>query len=228
MLKEDYDIYYHILRKASNECAGNTRKQEEASRLLGLARHLLGGGDYLALIQYSAMYGEKFLIKPAIDLITKEGLKPTRVIDIGAGLGWLGRGLTLKLMQGCISEPDLVTVDKRNWSMITERLDIEDKDDRDYLIHTYPPDGSTLVTMCEFLHCTDNQKEIVDAFYDYDLLVIEYVGFDEDSFTSYQEQLRRYGAMMPTIADLKYALGEPVINSSEAMPFLISLKRRKL
>ncbi|GAJ01343.1 unnamed protein product, partial [marine sediment metagenome] len=75
MHKEQYDQLYHLLREASNTC-----EQDELITIGGLVSHLFAGGDYLSLIQYSALYGEKFLLEPTYDSLVEFGMKPKRIV----------------------------------------------------------------------------------------------------------------------------------------------------
>ncbi len=190
MEKVDIDELYHLLRVASNDAATITYASD-SSKIFGLARHLLAGGDYLALIQFEAWYGENFLLTPAYEFLLDEHIIPKTIIDIGAGSGWLGRGLA------CAFATDKVfTVDKRPWGGITHMLNMESAEDRQYLREQYPPDnlGTTLITMCDFLHCVDCPRDIIQDFADYPMLILEYMGYDDDDFASYKTQLNRYGA----------------------------------
>ena len=216
MDRQQTDELYHLMRVASNDCTS-----DELSKLYGLIRHLFCGGDYLSLIQYSAWYGERYIL-PELNELLDNNFKlntPVRIVELGAGLGWLSRGLCLHY-----HIDKMITVDKRPWGATTERLNIENKEDRDYLISKYPADGRTLIVASEFLHCCDNQKEIIDAFYDYDMLILEYVGWNEESFKSYQDQLGRYGAMVPTLPDLRYILGDRAVFSKDRsiLPYLVA------
>ena len=94
MKKEDLDQLYHLLRVVSNDAA-NHKDVELSSVVFGMCKHLLCGGDYLSLIQYCAYYGENFLLEPTFKAIVATKWVPLRIVEFGAGLGWLGRGLSL-------------------------------------------------------------------------------------------------------------------------------------
>lgn len=190
MQQNDLDEFYHLLRKLSNDRSDNGILQ--LGIVKGLARHILDGGDYLALVQWSEYYGTNYLLKPSFQILIKNGIQPKRIIDIGAGLGWLGRGLQLKYSQKLNYLPLLKTIDKRNWTAIDTIANMEDDTDRQKVISSLV-DGD-LVVMCDFLHCTTNPDVILDDLRKYDTLILEYMSLIGDYRDSYFKQLSRYGA----------------------------------
>ncbi len=219
MTKDELDELYHLLRRASND---NTAVEYngQQSRIYGLARHLLAGGDYLALIQYSAWYGEKYLVGLVFAEMVNELIYPERIIDVGAGLGWLGRGLTSRY-----KIEHYVTVDKRPWGATTHMLDIENSEDRKYLKKEYPPDKGNVIVMADFLHCTDNPREIIGDFADYPMVILEYSGCNEEHFQSYQEQLRRYSALVPQLDDYPYMFSSVDFVCRSLPPYLLFIAK---
>jgi len=182
MNKEDYDELYHCLRHSSNSCT-----QEEQSTIRGLVNHLLAGGDYLSLIQYSAMYGEKFLVQPVFDIMISRNIIPKRIVEFGAGLGWLSRGLALKY-----GISNTLTIDKRPWAGINICADLETQKGRsDVLIQMNPGD---IIVMSDFLHCVSNPEEIIEDFSHWPIVAIEYSTANVRYNQSYMEQIGRYGA----------------------------------
>ncbi len=66
MNKDQIDELYHLLRLASNMKGTGLVKtglfvHEEVNTIYGIAKHLLAGGDYPALVRFSMYYGERFL-----------------------------------------------------------------------------------------------------------------------------------------------------------------------
>jgi hypothetical protein len=197
MNKEQIDELYHLLRVASNDIdrphvpdlASGLTPREEGSRIMGLTRHLLGGGgDYPALVEFLAMYGERFLIEPISNYVKLWEFHPNRIVELGAGLGWLARGMASRLGADLI-----LTVDKRRWTMTDVVLDLETEHDVDKLLATLKKDD--LIVMCDFLHCIDNPEDFLKKLDKWKLVVVEYCPqVSKDYANSYREQLSRFGA----------------------------------
>lgn len=186
MSKEQIDELYHLLRVASNEGRDVLQAFPTQQLILGLARHLLAGGDYSALIQYSAFYGEKFLLDPTFEAIHGKDWKPSRIVEFGAGLGWLGRGLAAKL-----NFLPTLFVDKRQWAMIDIVADLE-LGSGILKVDEQLREGDVIV-MSDFLHCVENPEGILRAFSRYPVAALEYSPTNIDAADSYTEQLSRYG-----------------------------------
>lgn len=187
MNKEQIDELCHILRCASNEKRDDLQIFPTQHLILGLARHLLAGGDYEALVQFSAYYGERFLLQLTYEAIHKKGWKPLRIVELGAGLGWMGRGLAAKL--GFL--PALFT-DKRQWAMIDVVADLETENGRTKVL-TALKEGDLLV-MSDLLHCLDNPKEVMSYFSRWPAAILEYCPTNTNYAESYSTQITRYGA----------------------------------
>jgi len=181
MEKYDIDELYHLLRDASND------ESDLPKFIYGLSRHLLAGGDYLGLIQYSAFYGENFLLEPTHKAIVERGWTPGRVVEFGAGLGWLGRGLAAKL-----NFIPAMFVDKRQWSMIDVVADLETDTGIDKVLSVMKE--GDLIVMADFLHCVVNPTQILEAFSSYNMAILEYMAVDPRLADSYEKQIKRYGA----------------------------------
>jgi len=195
MEKEQLDDLYHLLRVASNTVEKTTidlktgfTPHEEVNILYGLCRHLLVGGDYDALIQFSQYYGMQFLLEPTYEAIKEKGWKPGRVVELGAGLGWLGRGLAAKL--GFL--PALF-VDKRPWVLIDVVADLETNAGREEVLNQMKP--GDLVVMSDFLHCVVSPEKILETFSQVPIAALEYLPVDPDYRDSYKTQLKRHGAV---------------------------------
>lgn len=185
MHKEQIDELYHLLREVSNT-GSDQQSTEITDAIRGLAGHLLAERDYLRLIQYSRYYGEKFLLQPTYEAIIEKGWGPKRFVDLGAGLGWLGRGLAVKFRIA-----DVLTVDKRPWGATDVLADLElgsglkKVDDR-----LRPGD---IIVMSDLLHCVENPEGILGAFSGYPIAALEYMPVNQDYAFSYKKQVARYG-----------------------------------
>jgi len=197
MDKEYIDMLYHLLRQASNEPPDARASFPLQHLILGLARHLLGGGDYLALNQYLAYYGEKHLLVPTAEEIADRDWEFNRVVDLGCGLGWLGRGLSLKLDVPCLG------VDKRSWT--TPNMVVLDLETEKGLSTLKSMLGSKdILVMSDFLHCIDDPVGFLSELKAWPVVVLEYTNEHPDYMVSYADQIRRYGA--EAIAPLDFEL----------------------
>lgn len=190
MERQDFDTLYHLLRCVCNE--GDTLQSTEVTdAVYGLASHLLAGRDYLKLIQYSRYYGERFLLQPVYEAIRVKGWQPTRFVEFGGGLGWLSRGLAHRfLLPGELH--NILVVDKRRWSLIDLLADLETTQGIKEVQQAMQ--DSDIIVMSDFLHCVVNPVEILTAFRDYPIAILEYAPIAHESWAhSYETQLVRYG-----------------------------------
>lgn len=187
MDKSQIDELYHLLRCASNEKKTDIQAFSVQHLVYGLARHLLAGGDYPSLIQYSSWYGGRFLVDPTYEAIKGAGWKIDRVVELGAGTGWLGRALASKL--GFL--PTLFT-DKRPWTMIDIVADLETQQGMEKVLSVMR-DGD-LIVAADLLHCLDDPKDIMSHFSKWPMAILEYCPTNKEYADSYSTQIRRYGA----------------------------------
>lgn len=202
MDKEQVDELYHLLRVASSiseegaaivldgkpiDPKTGLTPQEEVGVLYGLCRHLLAGGDYAALVRFSQYYGERFLLGPTHSAIGKMGWTFTRVVEFGAGLGWLGRGLAAKF-----GPLPTLFIDKRSWVLIDVVADLETEEGRSRVLSLLM-DGD-LIVMSDLLHCLDNPREVMGDFARWPMAILEYSPTRQDYGHSYSAQISRYGA----------------------------------
>lgn len=185
MDKERMDELYHLMRVASNSAA-QQKRPDIASSIYGLSRHLLAGGDYLNLIQYCAYYGESFLLQPTCEQLHIKGWKPERIVEFGAGLGWLGRGLSVMF-----SGLPALYVDKRHWTMIDIVADLETAEGMNKVAKQMRT--GDLIVMSDFLHCIESPKKLLTAFSSFPMAILEYMPTNEEYVASYTSQLERYG-----------------------------------
>ena len=200
MKKEELDQLYHLLRVVSNDAADG-KNAEPADAVFGLCKHLLCGGDYLSLIQYSAFYGRQFLIEPVYGALKWAGWHPERIVEFGAGLGWLGRGLSVKF--GLL--PALF-VDKRHWSLIDVVADLETDEGVDKVLNVMK-DGD-LIVMSDFLHCVEEPLAILEAFSKWNTVAIELMPESREQRDSWSSQLLRYGGEPISDLGLEFIEGE--------------------
>lgn len=216
MNKDQIDELYHLLRVASNNArlsmvdidAGLT-SAEVTSRIFGLARHLLSTPDYEALVMFSVMYGRKYLSIPTFKAI--ESIKPTRIVDLGAGLGWLGRDLAGKF------EVPYLLVDKRPWIGIDLILDLESDTDLNKLVSVLK-DGD-LIVMCDFLHCVDKPAAIIDRLNKFYVVILEYSPSNIQYWNSYMTQLKNYGASALGKTAMKVAVKSRLLIEDAIEPY---------
>lgn len=203
MKKEQLDELYHLLRVASNHASNTMVKTglsdlEVIDTIGGLSKHLLAGGDYPALIKFSMYYGRRFLLKPTYEAIEHTSWQFDRIIELGAGTGWLGRGLSAELdLLPC------VFIDKRPWVLIDTIADLETKEGRQEVLGLLK-DGDLLV-MADLLHCLKTPKEIMSCFSKWPMAILEYCSTDTEYMESYTTQIARYGAnpvMVESYADM--------------------------
>lgn len=187
MNKPQIDELYHLLRVASNESKSDIRYFSTQHLIYGLARHLLAGGDYLSLIQYSSWYGQEFLVGPTCEAIKGTGWKTGRIVEFGAGLSWLGRALASKL--GFL--PTLF-IDKRQWVLIDIVADLETEQGLNKVLSA-TKEGD-LIVAADLLHCLDDPKSIMSHFSTWPMAILEYCPRKKECADSYSTQIKRYGA----------------------------------
>jgi len=192
--RQEVDQLYHLLRVASNavrEQGVNSKTgltpQEEVNVFRGLCNHLLGGGDYPALIRFSQYYGERFLLESTLRAVRGTEWQFSRVVELGAGLGWLGRGVAA----GLGSLPTLF-VDKRSWVLIDVVANLETEAGIEVVLNQLKE--GDLIVAADLLHCLDNPTEVIGHFSKWPLAALEYCSANTDHDTSYCTQIGRYGA----------------------------------
>ena len=212
--QRDIDEYYHLLRKFSNYAADNGRafvpptdlmKYERVEVLRGLSDHLLKGGDYNALIRFSQLYGTENILPRVVEAIESRGWSPRRVIDIGCGLGWLGRGISSYFS---ISK---VSIDKRRWPLVDKVLDVDTDNGLDELLKLTEDDD--VLVGCEFLHCLERPFTFVDSTRMLNRIFIEYSPLSHKMLNSYNEQIKRFGCTVVDMNELhaKYNMSSSVV-----------------
>lgn len=227
MNKRDFDQLYHLLRVASNDAAKGDINHKTALTsvevggvVYGIARHLLAGGDYLALVKFSCYYGENFLVAPTIKAIRKTGWPFTRVVEFGAGMSWLGRGVAASF--GLLPT---MFVDKRAWTLIDTVADLEAENDRRKVLNRMA--AGDLIVMSDFLHCVENPKEIIEAFAGWRMAVLEYCPTDSEYRESYSEQITRHGAK-PIVAEEYAEMFAPrYMDVVDLNPYILILANRE-
>lgn len=192
--KKEVDQLYHLLRRASNisvEAVASQKTglmpQEQVNIFYGLCRHLLAGGDYISLVKYSQFYGESFLVEPTFKAIKSAGWRPDRIVEFGAGLGWLGRSLSAKF--GLIP---VLSIDKRPWPMVSLVEDLETEKGMTHCRHAMKL--GDIIVMCDVLHCLEDPHEVMANFGKWPVAVLEYMPSDDSFKESYSTQIDRYGA----------------------------------
>ena len=132
------------------------------------------------------MYGEEFILPDVLAFLDSRKVKFSRVVDFGAGLGWLGRGIAT----GRDGLPTLF-VDKRHWVLTDIIADLESTNGRQRVLESMQP--GDIVVMSELLHCLDNAKKVLEPFAEWPMLVVEYSAWRPDYMKSYNEQIATFG-----------------------------------
>lgn len=178
LTKREWDLLYHLLRRASMD-------PYSKPIALGLAQHLLSGPDYPSLLNYSSYYGSRYLLPRLISLLRRFRVSPRRIVELGAGRAWLGRGLSEEF------GVPLVTVDKRREFSPTLVLDLESQGGLEELSRVLK--DQDLIVMADFLHCLDSSwEDLFRLLSPYSSLVLEYLigGTYGESF---KRQIEAYG-----------------------------------
>ena len=183
MNKANWDQLYHSLREVFN-----SRDPLEKAAARGITRHLFGhvGGNYRGLLDFSTYYGERFLLVAACNAVAGQKLKFGRIVEFGAGMGWLSKG-----MGRCFEVPNL-QIDKRDWTPGTMIADLEAEEGIRAVLEVLRPDD--LIVMSDFLHCLDSPGKIMTEFSSWDMLTLEYLPRSQTYSSSYVAQLRKFGA----------------------------------
>lgn len=226
--KEQIDEFYHILRCISNTCMDappvdittGLTSRETIDVCYGLCRHLLAGGDYNALIKFSQYYGQRFLVGHAYDALKESGWKFSRIVEFGAGTGWLGRSLAGKC--GCLP---CLFIDKRPWALIDIVANLETEEGRNTVLAQLKKDD--IIVMSDFLHCLDDPEEVMEPFSRWRTLVLEYYPTTSSYMESYFTQISRYGARSLTPDDLIGPFKGREVNIVEANPYIVLLIESK-
>jgi len=194
MEKEFIDELYHQLRLLSMQ---EDTPQKEA--LEGITSHLTSpGGNYVGLLRFLNYYGEKYILPKAIELLWPSTcfstLKFNRVVDVGAGFGWLGLGISRHF------NIPLVMVDKRQWPLIDVVADIETVNGAKRIQDELKP--GDLIVMSELIHCLQDPASL-NIFSHHQKLVVEYCPSNGDYMGSYNFQIARLGcSATPPIDDV--------------------------
>lgn len=186
MDKIQIDELYHNLRELY---VTNDVLQKEA--IEGLITHLSKpSGNYDGLLRYLNYYGEKYTL-PSVLIFMQRLAFPhktnqyTRVVELGAGTGWLGRGLAK-----AFNVPVLL-VDKRQFYCIDIVADIEAVNGRKRVLDALLP--GDLIVASELLHCLDNPEKVMESFTKYDILAVEYWPEKNSYRISYNKQISSLG-----------------------------------
>ena len=182
LISPEHDNLYHYLRRLAVDGS-----DEEINAVINLINHLLGGGDYQALTQYERFYGLEFIAEPVFNLIKEKDWVYTRVVELGAGTGWLSRYIASK--SGMLP---VFTVDKRPWARIDLVANLETEEGVEALFGELRP--GDLIVMCEFLHCVDGSDTLLNVLSGWNRLILERVPKDPAHKDSFESQLIRFGA----------------------------------
>lgn len=178
--------------------------QKEA--IMGLVSHLTKPsktqGDYVGLLRFLTYYGEQFLLKKVYKAILLCNLRCERVVDLGAGFGWLGRGIS-NLAGGL---PNLF-VDKRQWPLVDVVADVETQSGRERVLDELKPND--LIVMGELLHCLEDPAKALQPFSRWPMVAVEYYPeHKENHRDSYETQIKWFNCTpIPNIGDIFTSIG---------------------
>lgn len=183
MDKVQFDELYHNLRRL---CVTEDMHQKEA--VAGIVSHLTRPqGDYTGLLRFLSYYGETFLLPSIVEQLRSASkvLRFSRIVDLGAGFGWLGRGIS-----NAFNLMPAVFVDKRQWVLIDIVADIESKNGVKRVLDVLR-DGD-LIVMSELLHCLNDPEETLRPFTKWPILAVEYWPLDALLRASYNDQIKKF------------------------------------
>lgn len=210
MKKFEVDEFYHSLRLLNL-----TEDVQQKEAVLGITSHLTTqGGDYNGLLKYLAWYGEQFLLADVMVLLDYHKTVFSRVVDFGAGLGWLGRGIALS--RGGL--PTLF-VDKRQWVLVDVVADLESTNGRQRVLEALGP--GDIIVMSELLHCLDNPMKALRPFEKWPMLVVEYSAWNAAYMESYDKQIAKFGCV--PVESLGAVFPGRQISSRPVRPYRIAL-----
>lgn len=184
MEKQDLDEFYHLLREL---CVTDDIVQKEA--VAGLVTHLTQPtGNYMGLLRFLSYYGERYILPSVVKMLlsSRHLLKFSRIVELGAGFGWLGRGVSRAFNQMVV-----IFVDKRQWVFTDIVADIETENGVRRVLDELK-DGD-LIVMSELLHCLNNPRDTLEPFSKWPMLVVEYWPVSEEYGESYRAQITRFG-----------------------------------
>lgn len=211
MDKDFIDRLYHELRLLCISGDPN-----ESTAVLGITTHLTKpGGDYPGLLQFLAYYGSRFLLEHAYRAVCMHLEKPERIVEFGAGLAWLGRGLSNRF-----GVPSL-HIDKRQTPFIDLIADLEAEQGRK-LVLSAMKDGD-LIVMSELLHCLDDPREVLASFSRWPMLIIEFRGHDVREYAnSYVDQIAKFGCK--PVVNLATTLGRGYVIGYTSPHAIVTVK----
>jgi len=145
----------------------------------------------MSLLHFSKFYGIQYILPKVIELVVKEGwARSNTVVDLGAGFGWLGTGLSKYL-----NIPGVMEYDKRPWSPQTIFWDAEEAESS-IVNYDFCAPTDALVVSSDFLHCLNERsiKRIVARFFAFNQIHIYYSGGAVPCMESYLAQTVKYGS----------------------------------
>jgi hypothetical protein len=202
MEKAFIDELYHQLREL---CVTDDIPAKEA--ISGLVSHLTrSDGDYPGLLKFLDYYGTLYVL-PYVMVALKSTptlLSASRVVEFGAGTGWLGRGIALRLG----GKPTLF-VDKRQYTLIDVVADLESKNGVKRVLDEMQP--GDLIVMSEFLHCLEEPRKVMEQFTRWPMVVVEYMPYNHSYGKSWSLQLEKFGPS--PIASIREVFPRSLISS---------------
>lgn len=184
MNKEQLDELYHNLREL---CITDDLIQKEA--VAGIVSHLTEPkGDYRGLLRFLSYYGEEYILPDAIKLLKASSPRLfsfSRVVELGAGFAWLGRGIS-----DAFGQLPTVFIDKRQYVFTDVVADFETIQGSKRVLDVLKE--GDLIVMSELLHCLDDPQKTLRPFTKWPMLVVEYMPLSAAYHDSYNTQIQKF------------------------------------
>lgn len=212
MDKKQLDELYHNLRVL---CVTGDLPQKDA--VAGIVSHLTRPqGDYTGLLRFLDYYGGEYILPHVVKLLSshEHKLRFTRVVDIGAGFCWLGRGIS-----NAFGQMPALFIDKRQWPLIDTVADIEAKNGAKRVLEELR--HGDLIAMSELLHCLGNPQEALRPFSPWPVLIVEYMTKNTQYYKSYNAQIKKFGCVPPM--NIKDIFPTSTVYAEIADPYMVWL-----
>lgn len=201
------DALYHELRLL---CVTDDSIQKEA--MAGIASHLTNPqGDYPGLLRFLSYYGGSYTLPPVIEHLRSAArtFVFSRVVELGAGFGWLGRGISRAF------DTPAVFCDKRQWTLIDVVADIETKNGIKRVLDELRE--GDLIVMSELIHCLENPRKTLRPFTRWPMLVVEYMPSNSAYLNSYNAQVAKFGCK--PVSDIRDVFPDGKVITALADPY---------
>ena len=196
-IQQSIDHIYHLLRHLN--VRGVDKDDELCQAIIGISEHLLSkDGDYQSLLTFNTIYGERFILPNLLEWIEMHNRPIDRVIELGCGTGWLGRGIAEHFGANLI-----LTDNRARGQLDITQLDVESEEGR-YKLHSMVNEDD-LVVLCDVLHCLKPSDMIELSLAiptNCQMLVLEYKSTYYAYNNSFDEQIKKKGCIGIGVRDI--------------------------